>query len=147
MNLKLLFINIFSDWVNINIFFVLCSETMPVNMNLLLYYGSKTIPVTFILNLVDFLIPYVILTVVVGFLNQGCDASVLLDDSNGNKNHSTEKLAVPNKTLKGFDKVDLIKEVLENVCPGVVSCADTLALATRDGIVLVCFTAPSSQSS
>lgn len=120
---------------------------MPVNMNLLLYYGSKTIPVTFILNLVDFLIPYVILTVVVGFLNQGCDASVLLDDSNGNKNHSIEKLAVPNKTLKGFDKVDLIKEVLENVCPGVVSCADTLALATRDGIVLVCFTAPSSQSS
>ncbi|KAM1032275.1 hypothetical protein ACFX13_036726 [Malus domestica] len=67
---------------------------------------------------------------------QGCDASVLLDDSNGNKNHSIEKQAVPNKTLKGFDNVDLIKEVLENVCPGVVSCADILALATRDGIVL-----------
>lgn len=79
-----------------------------------------------------------------GFLNQGCDASVLLDDSNGNKNHSIEKQAVPNKTLKGFDKIDQIKEVLENVCPGVVSCADILALATRDGVVLVCFTAPPS---
>ncbi|PQM34177.1 putative Peroxidase 48 [Prunus yedoensis var. nudiflora] len=67
---------------------------------------------------------------------QGCDASVLLDDSNGNKNHSIEKQAVPNKTLKGFEKIDQIKEVLENVCPGVVSCADILALATRDGVVL-----------
>ncbi|XP_050108048.1 putative Peroxidase 48 [Malus sylvestris] len=67
---------------------------------------------------------------------KGCDASVLLDDSNGNKNRSIEKQAVPNKSLKGFDKIDQIKEVLENVCLGVVSCADILALATRDGIVL-----------
>ncbi|TQD88598.1 hypothetical protein C1H46_025855 [Malus baccata] len=50
---------------------------------------------------------------------KGCDASVLLDDSNGNKNRSIEKQAVPNKSLKGFDKIDQIKEVLENVCPGV----------------------------
>lgn len=70
-------------------------------------------------------------------LNQGCDASVLLDDSKGNKNHSIERQAIPNKTLKGFDKIDIIKEKLEIACPGVVSCADTLALATRDGIILV----------
>ncbi|PRQ30532.1 putative peroxidase [Rosa chinensis] len=73
-----------------------------------------------------------------GFLNQGCDASVLLDDSNGDKNHSIENQATPNRSLKGFDKIDQIKVELENVCPAVVSCADVLALAARDGIILVC---------
>lgn len=77
-------------------------------------------------------------------MNQGCDASILLDDSHGNKNKSIEKQAVPNKTLRGFDKVDLIKEEVEKACPGVVSCADILALATRDGIVLVCVASVSS---
>ncbi|GAV91658.1 LOW QUALITY PROTEIN: peroxidase domain-containing protein, partial [Cephalotus follicularis] len=67
---------------------------------------------------------------------KGCDASVFLDDSNGNKSHRIERDAIPNKTLKGFDKIDMIKEELEKVCLGVVSCADTIALATRDGIVL-----------
>ncbi|XP_050370598.1 putative Peroxidase 48 [Argentina anserina] len=67
---------------------------------------------------------------------EGCDASVLLDDSNGNQNHAIEKQAIPNKSLKGFDKIDQIKESLENECAGVVSCADILALATRDAIVL-----------
>ncbi|PRQ30529.1 putative peroxidase [Rosa chinensis] len=67
---------------------------------------------------------------------EGCDASVLLDDSNGNANHAIEKQAIPNKSLKGFDKIDQIKEMLENECPGVVSCADILTLATRDAIVL-----------
>lgn len=61
----------------------------------------------------------------------------MLDDSNGMANHSIERQAVPNQTLKGFNYIDQIKEVLENKCPGVVSCADILALATRDGIVLV----------
>ncbi|KAK7817059.1 putative peroxidase 48, partial [Quercus suber] len=36
----------------------------------------------------------------------GCDASVLLDDSNGDKNHSIERQAIPNQTLRGFDKID-----------------------------------------
>ncbi|XP_059444852.1 putative Peroxidase 48 [Corylus avellana] len=67
---------------------------------------------------------------------EGCDASVLLDDSNGDKNRSIERQAIPNKTLKGFDQIDLIKEELEKACPGVVSCADTVSIATRDGIVL-----------
>ncbi|XP_024199440.1 putative Peroxidase 48 [Rosa chinensis] len=69
---------------------------------------------------------------------EGCDASVLLDDSNGDKNHSIENQATPNRSLKGFDKIDQIKVELENVCPAVVSCADVLALAARDGIILVC---------
>ncbi|WCJ37052.1 Peroxidase superfamily protein [Euphorbia peplus] len=67
---------------------------------------------------------------------EGCDASVFLDDSYGDKNYSIERQAIPNLTLRGFDEIDIIKEELENVCPGVVSCADTLAIATRDAIVL-----------
>ncbi|KAH7511517.1 hypothetical protein ACOSQ2_027974 [Xanthoceras sorbifolium] len=67
---------------------------------------------------------------------RGCDASVFLDDSNGNKSYLIERQAIPHTTLKGFDQIDLIKEELEMACPGVVSCADTLALATRDGILL-----------
>uniref|UniRef100_A0A7N1A1U0 peroxidase n=1 Tax=Kalanchoe fedtschenkoi TaxID=63787 RepID=A0A7N1A1U0_KALFE len=58
----------------------------------------------------------------------------MLDDSNGNSNKSIEMQAIPNKTLKGFDKIARIKDELEKACPAVVSCADTLVLATRDSI-------------
>ncbi|KAL6998913.1 peroxidase [Sarracenia purpurea var. burkii] len=68
--------------------------------------------------------------------NIGCDASILLDDSNGNKNYPIEKDAIPNQTLKGFNFIDIIKERLEDACPGIVSCADILVLATRDAISL-----------
>ncbi|XAR67262.1 Peroxidase [Bertholletia excelsa] len=67
---------------------------------------------------------------------EGCDASILLDNSNGNENQSSEKDATPNRSLNGFDFIDTIKAELEDACPGVVSCADTLVLATRDAIVL-----------
>ncbi|WJX72979.1 peroxidase [Trifolium repens] len=63
---------------------------------------------------------------------QGCDASLLLED----RNSSSEKQAIPNQTLKDFDKIDLIKEEVEKACPGVVSCADILALAARDAVLL-----------
>nr|XP_011469965.1 PREDICTED: peroxidase 4-like isoform X4 [Fragaria vesca subsp. vesca] len=65
------------------------------------------------------------------FVN-GCDASVLLDDTPG---FIGEKTAVPNNnSLGGFEVVDRIKAKVEKACPGVVSCADILALAARDSL-------------
>ncbi|XP_020258448.1 peroxidase 15-like [Asparagus officinalis] len=67
----------------------------------------------------------------------GCDGSVLLDDS---KTIKSEKDALPNKnSLRGFDAVDNIKRGLEAECPGVVSCADILALAAEASVNLAPF--------
>ncbi len=65
---------------------------------------------------------------------QGCDASILIDSTPSNE---AEMSAVPNQGLRGFDLIDEIKAAVENACPGVVSCADILALATMDATSLV----------
>ncbi|KAE8770155.1 Peroxidase 11 [Hordeum vulgare] len=66
---------------------------------------------------------------------QGCDGSVLLDDT---ATMIGEKQADQNvNSLKGFEVVDKIKAKLEAECPGTVSCADLLAIAARDAVVLV----------
>ncbi|KAM3312021.1 hypothetical protein ACQJBY_032180 [Aegilops geniculata] len=66
---------------------------------------------------------------------QGCDASLLLDDTSGLRG---EKNAKPNKnSVRGFEVIDAIKAALEKECPGVVSCADILAIAAEESVVLL----------
>ncbi|XP_006357991.1 peroxidase 3-like [Solanum tuberosum] len=66
---------------------------------------------------------------------RGCDGSVLLNFTSSTKNQ-TEKVAVPNQTLRGFSFIDGVKKALEAECPGVVSCADIVALVARDSVVV-----------
>ncbi|KAK4253386.1 hypothetical protein QN277_010704 [Acacia crassicarpa] len=66
---------------------------------------------------------------------QGCDASVLLDDT---ATFTGEKTADTNvNSARGFEVIDQIKAAVESICPGVVSCADILAVAARDSTVIL----------
>uniref|UniRef100_A0A151UHV1 peroxidase n=1 Tax=Cajanus cajan TaxID=3821 RepID=A0A151UHV1_CAJCA len=63
-------------------------------------------------------------------LLQGCDASILLDDSSSIE---SEKSALQNaNSIRGYNIIDQAKAEVEKVCPGVVSCADIVAVAARD---------------
>ncbi|EOA22256.1 hypothetical protein CARUB_v10002844mg [Capsella rubella] len=69
------------------------------------------------------------------FVN-GCDGSVLLDAAPADVVEG-EKEAFQNAgSLGGFEVIDDIKTALENVCPGVVSCADILAIAAEISVAL-----------
>ncbi|XP_043723216.1 peroxidase 55-like [Telopea speciosissima] len=65
---------------------------------------------------------------------QGCDASIMIASPNGD----AEKDAPDNLSLAGdgFDTIIKSKQAVESVCPGVVSCADILAIAARDVVFL-----------
>ncbi|KAL6288265.1 hypothetical protein ACE6H2_012655 [Prunus campanulata] len=65
---------------------------------------------------------------------EGCDASVMIASANGDaEKDSTDNLSLAGD---GFDTVIKAKQAVEALCPGVVSCADILALAARDCVVL-----------
>ncbi|TVU18016.1 hypothetical protein EJB05_34081, partial [Eragrostis curvula] len=64
---------------------------------------------------------------------QGCDASLLLDQTE--KDAWVEK-SFMSSYLRAYGAVDEIKAAVEAVCPGVVSCADILALAARDSTTI-----------
>ncbi|ESQ40449.1 hypothetical protein EUTSA_v10014105mg [Eutrema salsugineum] len=68
------------------------------------------------------------------FVN-GCDGSILLDDTSS---FTGEQNANPNRnSARGFNVIDNIKSAVEKACPGVVSCADILAIAARDSVVIL----------
>ncbi|KAK9057510.1 hypothetical protein SSX86_022346 [Deinandra increscens subsp. villosa] len=68
------------------------------------------------------------------FVN-GCDGSILLDDTSS---FTGEKTARPNNnSVRGFNVVDDIKKKVEGVCPGVVSCADILAISALESVLVL----------
>uniref|UniRef100_A0ACD5VTI7 Uncharacterized protein n=1 Tax=Avena sativa TaxID=4498 RepID=A0ACD5VTI7_AVESA len=77
---------------------------------------------------------------------EGCDASILIAPTTGAKAGEAaaagravvERDMEENRNLPqyGFDTVEMAKAAVERKCPGVVTCADVLALAARDFVHL-----------
>ncbi|XP_042476146.1 peroxidase 41-like [Macadamia integrifolia] len=67
---------------------------------------------------------------------EGCDASIFISSTASNK---AERDNVHNVNLAGdaFDVVVRAKTALELACPGIVSCSDIIAVATRNLISMV----------
>ncbi|GMN74086.1 hypothetical protein TIFTF001_052305, partial [Ficus carica] len=67
---------------------------------------------------------------------QGCDASILLEKSDSVP--ESEQDALQNAgSVRGYEVIEQAKSEVESICPGVVSCADILAVAARDASVAV----------
>ncbi|CAN4121171.1 unnamed protein product [Withania somnifera] len=62
---------------------------------------------------------------------QGCDGSILIDNAK-----QSERNAFGHQGLGGFAEIQKAKTQLEAQCPGVISCADIVALAARDAVVM-----------
>ncbi|CAA0823638.1 Peroxidase 19 [Striga hermonthica] len=68
---------------------------------------------------------------------EGCDGSVLVSTKPGSKDLA-EKDAEDNKEIpiEAFESINKAKALVESKCPGIVSCADILAIAARDFVHL-----------
>ncbi|KAM0841798.1 hypothetical protein ACQ4PT_058780 [Festuca glaucescens] len=67
---------------------------------------------------------------------KSCDASLLLQTAAA-AGVVSEQSSKRSFGMKNFGYIDDIKSALERACPGTVSCADLLVLATRDGVALI----------
>jgi len=66
---------------------------------------------------------------------QGCDGSILL---NRTATIDSEQFSNANiDSIRGFNVIEEAKRAVESLCPGIVSCADIVALAARDASVNV----------
>ncbi|KAL0454405.1 UNVERIFIED_CONTAM: Peroxidase 43 [Sesamum latifolium] len=63
---------------------------------------------------------------------EGCEGSILID----NGLDTDERQAFGHQGVGGFDIIERAKSQLEAECPGTVSCADIVALAARDAVVV-----------
>ncbi|KZV38034.1 peroxidase 43-like [Dorcoceras hygrometricum] len=63
---------------------------------------------------------------------QGCEGSILIDTGAA----TDERHAFGHQGVRGFDIIEKAKAQLESACPRTVSCADIVALAARDAVVL-----------
>ncbi|KAL1562596.1 peroxidase [Salvia divinorum] len=63
---------------------------------------------------------------------EGCDASILIENGPESENKAAGHLGIG-----GFEYIAKAKQLIENECPGVVSCADIVAIAARDVVALV----------
>ncbi|XP_010686355.2 peroxidase 19 [Beta vulgaris subsp. vulgaris] len=68
---------------------------------------------------------------------EGCDASILISSNPGSK-ELVERDAPLNKDLpiEAFELINKAKALVDNKCPGVVSCSDILTISTRDYVHL-----------
>ncbi|KAK0593803.1 hypothetical protein LWI29_017346 [Acer saccharum] len=71
-----------------------------------------------------------------GLPTRPCFYDIDIDTATG-KGCDGSKRAFPNLSARGFEVIDDIKTALEKACPGIVSCADILAIAAQISVSLV----------
>ncbi|GLJ26155.1 hypothetical protein SUGI_0501500 [Cryptomeria japonica] len=66
---------------------------------------------------------------------EGCDASIMISSTSSMK--AERELPENNIAQNAFEAIVEVKKAVDRVCPGVVSCADIIAMAARDAVRLL----------